>query len=111
MLSAWEEDYITVRIPVISDFTTALATDVLAGGKVVGTSANYPRITKLVLVLLHLLRKCFCVDLCIYVLWPLSKNIKDFKVHLYHLNNFNDSKPTRLSKVCRVSESAYYSDI
>ena len=60
MLSAPEEDYISVHIRVVGDFTTALAKavgcdfpadgdkgDIPAGGKIVGTSTNHPKVTNL----------------------------------------------------------------
>ena len=58
--SAPEEDYISVHIRVTGDFTTALAKavgcdfdakedkgDIPAGGKVVGTNINHPRVSTL----------------------------------------------------------------
>ena len=63
LLSAPEDDYISVHIRVGGDFTTALAKavgcdfladsdkeekeDIPAGGKVVGTSTNHPRVPNL----------------------------------------------------------------
>jgi NADPH oxidase 2 len=62
LLSAPEEDYISVHIRVTGDFTTALAKavgcdfpadgvkydrDIPAGGKVIGTNTNHPRVTTL----------------------------------------------------------------
>ena len=62
MLSAPEEDYISVHIRVVGDFTTALAKavgcdipadgvkdrgDIPAGGRVVGTNTDHPRVTNL----------------------------------------------------------------
>lgn len=60
LLSAPEEDYISVHIRVIGDFTTALAKavgydfdvkedkgDIPAGGKVVGTNTNHPKVVNL----------------------------------------------------------------
>jgi hypothetical protein len=63
LLSAPEEDYISVHIRVNGDFTTALAKavgcdfsadgvkddskDIPAGGKVIGTNTNHPRVINL----------------------------------------------------------------
>ena len=119
LLSAPEEDYISVHIRIVGDFTTTLAKavscslladgdrgDIAAGGKVVGTSTNYPKVTNLprvmidgpfgsaskdflnfetiLLMLRHLLRRCFCADqlhLC-SIFMASFQNKKDSEVHL-----------------------------
>jgi len=119
LTSAPEEDYISVHIRIVGDFTAALAKAVgcdfdskgekeasQAGGKVVGTSTNPP---------LNRVLPRVMVD------GPFGSASEDFdkfetillvgagigvtpfasilKTIWYRMNNFNNAKPTRLSKV------------
>ncbi|OCH90477.1 NADPH oxidase [Obba rivulosa] len=119
LTSAPEEDYISVHIRVVGDFTRALATAVgcdfekrdakgpkEAGGTVIGTAANPP---------LHKILPRIMVD------GPFGSASEDFlnfetvllvgagigvtpfasilKSIWYRMNHLNNSKPTRLSKV------------
>ncbi|KAI6112354.1 NADPH oxidase B [Pisolithus croceorrhizus] len=119
LTSAPEEDYISVHIRVAGDFTTALAEAVgcdfnsekakefdAAGGRVIGTNTNPP---------LHRVLPRVMVD------GPFGSASEDFlnyetvllvgagigvtpfasilKSIWYRMNNMNNSKPTRLSKV------------
>jgi NADPH oxidase len=117
LTSAPEEDYISVHIRVVGDFTGALAKavgcdfekkskDAPAGGKVIGTATNPPinRVLPRVMVdgpfgsasedFLNF-ETVLLVGAGIGVT-PFASILKSI---WYRMNNFNNSKPTRLSKV------------
>jgi predicted ferric reductase len=118
LTSAPEEDYISVHIRVAGDFTTALAKavgcdfsskgskgDIPAGGKVVGMNTN-PKVPNLPRVMVDgpfgsasedflKFETVLLVGAGIGVT-PFASILKSI---WYRMNNFNDSKPTRLSKV------------
>jgi NADPH oxidase 2 len=118
LTSAPEEDYISVHIRLVGDFTKALAKAVgceleskdkdkgaaQAGGKVIGTNTNINRTLPRVMVdgpfgsasedfLKY--ETVLLVGAGIGVT-PFASILKSI---WYRMNNFNDSKPTRLSKV------------
>jgi len=115
LTSAPEEDYISVHIRVVGDFTTALAKAVgcdfdskdkgEAGGKVVGRSNNALNRT-LPRVMVDGPFGSASEDFLNYetvLLVGAGIGVTPFASILksiwYRMNNFNDSKPTRLSKV------------
>ncbi|KAG1858984.1 ferric reductase NAD binding domain-containing protein [Suillus subalutaceus] len=102
-LSAPEEDYISVHIRVVGDLTAALAKAVgcnfdskdskdvdASGGKVIGTNANPPFNRDFLNY-----ETVFLVGAGIGVT-PFASIPKSI---WYRMNNLNNSKPTRLSKV------------
>ncbi|KAF7986117.1 hypothetical protein HWV62_41557 [Athelia sp. TMB] len=119
LTSAPEEDYISVHIRVVGDFTAALAKAVgcdfdsksekdvsQAGGKVVGTSSNPPLNRVLPRVMVDgpfgsasedfdKFETILLVGAGIGVT-PFASILKSI---WYRMNNFNNAKPTRLSKV------------
>jgi len=119
LTSAPEEDYISVHIRVVGDFTSALAKAVgcdfdskdgkeasTAGGKVVGTATNPPinRVLPRVMVdgpFGSASEDFFKYETVLLVgagigVTPFASILKSI---WYRMNNFNNSKPTRLSKV------------
>jgi NADPH oxidase len=119
LTSAPEEDYISVHIRVAGDFTTALAKAVgcdfsqtgdkpesPVGGKVVGTSTNPPLNRALPRVMVDGPFGSASEDFLNYetvLLVGAGIGVTPFASILksiwYRMNNLNDSKPTRLSKV------------
>ncbi|KAG5641082.1 hypothetical protein DXG03_006054 [Asterophora parasitica] len=122
LTSAPEEDYISVHIRVVGDFTKALAKavgcdfdskdkksekgDAPAGGKVVGTVANPPINRTLPRVMVDGPFGSASEDFLNYetiLLVGAGIGVTPFASILksiwYRMNNFNHSKPTRLSKV------------
>ncbi|TBU41089.1 NADPH oxidase [Dichomitus squalens] len=119
LTSAPEEDYISVHIRVAGDFTTAFAKAVGcdfgrnekgeksdAGGKVVGTSTNPPINRVLPRVMVDGPFGSASEDFLNYetvLLVGAGIGVTPFASILksiwYRMNNFNSSKPTRLSKV------------
>jgi len=122
LTSAPEEDYISVHIRVVGDFTTDLAKavgcdfpadgvkepkgDIPAGGKVVGTNTNHPRVANLPRVMIDgpfgsasegflNFETVLLIGAGIGVT-PFASILKSI---WYRMNNFNNSNPTRLSKV------------
>jgi len=119
LTSAPEEDYISVHIRVIGDFTTALAKavgcdfdakedkgDIPAGGKVVGTNINHPRVSTLPRVMVDGPFGSASEDFMKFEavllvgggigVTPFASILKSI---WYRMNRFNRSKLTRLSKV------------
>jgi len=116
LTSAPEEDYISVHIRVVGDFTDALAKAVGcdfdskdskdAGGKVVGTDTNPPinRVLPRVMVdgpFGSASEDFFKYEAVLLVgagigVTPFASILKSI---WYRMNNFNSAKPTRLSKV------------
>jgi NADPH oxidase len=119
LTSAPEEDYISVHIRVTGDFTTALAKavgcdfgakedkgDMPAGGKVVGTNINHPRVSTLPRVMVDGPFGSASEDFLKFEavllvgggigVTPFASILKSI---WYRMNNFNKSKRTRLSKV------------
>jgi predicted ferric reductase len=119
LTSAPEEDYISVHIRIVGDFTGALAKAVgcdfdskdgkeaaAAGGKVVGTATNPPinRVLPRVMVdgpFGSASEDFFKYETVLLVgagigVTPFASILKSI---WYRMNNFNNSKPTRLSKV------------
>jgi len=116
LTSAPEEDYISVHIRVVGDFTSALAKAVGcdfdskdtkdAGGKVVGTDTNPPinRVLPRVMVdgpFGSASEDFFKYETVLLVgagigVTPFASILKSI---WYRMNNFNSAKPTRLSKV------------
>ncbi|KAG6839592.1 hypothetical protein C0991_001108, partial [Blastosporella zonata] len=115
-----EEDYISVHIRVVGDFTKALAksvgcdfetkergkSDDTAGGKVVGTVTNPPINCTLPRVMVDGPFGSASEDFLNYetiLLVGAGIGVTPFASILksiwYRMNNFNNSKPTRLSKV------------
>lgn len=119
MCSAPEEDYISVHIRVAGDFTSAFASAIgcdfgkkgrgekgEAGGKVVGTAANPPINRVLPRVMVDGPFGSASEDFLNYetvLLVGAGIGVTPFASILksiwYRMNNFNNSKPTRLSKV------------
>ncbi|KAJ3499109.1 hypothetical protein NLJ89_g10135 [Agrocybe chaxingu] len=123
LTSAPEEDYISVHIRVVGDFTTALAKslgcdfpekggkgdkrgDTPAGGKVIGTNINPPMNRTLPRVMVDGPFGSASEDFLNYetiLLVGAGIGVTPFASILksiwYRMNNFNSSKPTRLSKV------------
>jgi NADPH oxidase len=118
LTSAPEEDYISVHIRVAGDFTTALSKAVgcdfgskgkgetPAGGKVIGTSTNPPINRTLPRVMVDGPFGSASEDFLKYetiLLVGAGIGVTPFASILksiwYRMNNFNNSKPTRLSKV------------
>jgi len=117
LTSAPEEDYLSVHIRVVGDFTNALARSVGcdfdtkdekagAGGKVVGTAANPPINRVLPRVMVDGPFGSASEDFLKFetvVLVGAGIGVTPFASILksiwYRMNNFNHSKPTRLSKV------------
>ncbi|KAF8812829.1 NADPH oxidase B [Phlegmacium glaucopus] len=119
LTSAPEEDYISVHIRVAGDFTTALSKalgcdfsskggkgDVPAGGKVVGTNTNHPKVAALPRVMVDGPFGSASEDFLNFetvLLVGAGIGVTPFASILksiwYRMNNLNDSKPTRLSKV------------
>ncbi|KAG9226910.1 hypothetical protein CCMSSC00406_0003417 [Pleurotus cornucopiae] len=117
LTSAPEEDYISVHIRVCGDFTRALALAVgcdfskekdkaPAGGKVVGTNTNPPINRTLPRVMVDGPFGSASEDFLNYetvLLVGAGIGVTPFASILksiwYRMNNFNHSKPTRLSKV------------
>ncbi|KAA1471994.1 NADPH oxidase [Dentipellis sp. KUC8613] len=119
LTSAPEEDYISVHIRVVGDFTEALAKAVGcdfeskggkaisdAGGKVVGTNTNPPVNRVLPRVMVDGPFGSASEDFLNYetvLLVGAGIGVTPFASILksiwYRMNNFNNSKPTRLSKV------------
>jgi NADPH oxidase len=116
LTSAPEEDYISVHIRVVGDFTGALAkavgcdfdskADKPSGGKVVGTSSN-PSVNRVLpRVMVDGPFGSASEDFLNYetvLLVGAGIGVTPFASILksvwYRMNNFNNSKPTRLSKV------------
>ncbi|KAJ8519114.1 hypothetical protein ONZ45_g3935 [Pleurotus djamor] len=117
LTSAPEEDYISVHIRVVGDFTKALSKavgcdfdskdkDKAAGGKVVGTNTNPPINRTLPRVMVDGPFGSASEDFLKYetvLLVGAGIGVTPFASILksiwYRMNNFNNSKPTRLSKV------------
>ncbi|ETW77417.1 putative NADPH oxidase [Heterobasidion irregulare TC 32-1] len=116
LTSAPEEDYISVHIRVVGDFTGALAKAVGcdfdtkekgdSGGKVVGTNVNPPLNRVLPRVMVDGPFGSASEDFLNYetvLLVGAGIGVTPFASILksiwYRMNNLNDSKPTRLSKV------------
>ncbi|KAI0767365.1 NADPH oxidase [Fomes fomentarius] len=118
LTSAPEEDYISVHIRVVGDFTKAFAKAIGcefdkgrgekgdAGGKVVGTAANPPINRVLPRVMVDGPFGSASEDFLNYetvLLVGAGIGVTPFASILksiwYRMNNFNNSKPTRLSKV------------
>jgi len=120
LTSAPEEDYMSLHIRVVGDFTKALAkavgcdfdskgakgADAPAGGKVVGTVSNPPLNRTLPRVMVDGPFGSASEDFLNYetvLLVGAGIGVTPFASILksiwYRMNNFNDSKPTRLSKV------------
>jgi len=119
LTSAPEEDYISVHIRVVGDFTKALAKavgcdfetkgskgDAPSGGKVVGTVSNPPLNRTLPRVMVDGPFGSASEDFLNYetvLLVGAGIGVTPFASILksiwYRMNNFNSSKPTRLSKV------------
>jgi len=115
LTSAPEEDYISVHIRVVGDFTGALAKALGCdfdskpakdGGKVVGTAANPPINRVLPRVMIDGPFGSASEDFLKYetvLLVGAGIGVTPFASILksiwYRMNNFNHSKPTRLSKV------------
>lgn len=118
LTSAPEEDYISVHIRVVGDFTGALAKavgcdfekkakgDAPAGGKVVGTRENPPVNRTLPRVMVDGPFGSASEDFLNFetiLLVGAGIGVTPFASILksiwYRMNNFNNSKPTRLSKV------------
>ncbi|KAI0061220.1 NADPH oxidase [Artomyces pyxidatus] len=117
LTSAPEEDYISVHIRVVGDFTTALSKALGCdfdskgekdrdGGKVIGTSANPPVNRVLPRVMVDGPFGSASEDFLNYetvLLVGAGIGVTPFASILksiwYRMNNFNSSKPTRLSKV------------
>jgi predicted ferric reductase len=119
LTSAPEEDYISIHIRVVGDFTTALAKAVgcdfeskgdkggtPAGGKVIGTSTNPPLNRVLPRIMVDGPFGSASEDYLNYetvLLVGAGIGVTPFASILksiwYRMNNFNNSKPTRLSKV------------
>lgn len=133
LTSAPEEDYISVHIRVAGDFTTALAKavgcdfptkgdkgdkrggkgdkddkggDIPAGGKVVGTNINHPRVPTLPRVMVDGPFGSASEDFLNFeavLLVGAGIGVTPFASILksiwYRMNNLHHSKPTRLSKV------------
>jgi len=120
LTSAPEEDYISVHIRVVGDFTTALAkavgcnpdskgekgSNAPAGGKVVGTDTNPPLNRVLPRVMVDGPFGSASEDYLNYetvLLVGAGIGVTPFASILksiwYRMNNFNSGKPTRLSKV------------
>jgi NADPH oxidase len=117
LTSAPEEDYISVHIRVVGDFTKALAKAVGcdfdtkgskgdSGGKVVGTVSNPPLNRTLPRVMVDGPFGSASEDFLKYetvLLVGAGIGVTPFASILksiwYRMNNFNSSKPTRLSKV------------
>ncbi|KAI0332196.1 NADPH oxidase [Cubamyces sp. BRFM 1775] len=118
LTSAPEEDYISVHIRVVGDFTSALAKAVGCdfekkkgekdelGGKVVGTAANPPINRVLPRIMVDGPFGSASEDFLNYetvLLVGAGIGVTPFASILksiwYRMNNFNSSKPTRLSKV------------
>ncbi|KAF8186342.1 NADPH oxidase isoform 2 [Pholiota molesta] len=122
LTSAPEEDYISVHIRVAGDFTTAFAKalgcdfpqrgdkkekgDAPAGGKVIGTNTNPPMNRTLPRVMVDGPFGSASEDFLNYetvLLVGAGIGVTPFASILksiwYRMNNFNNSKPTRLSKV------------
>lgn len=119
LTSAPEEDYISVHIRVAGDFTSAFASAIgcdfgkkgrgekgEAGGKVVGTAANPPINRVLPRVMVDGPFGSASEDFLNYetvLLVGAGIGVTPFASILksiwYRMNNFNNSKPTRLSKV------------
>lgn len=119
LTSAPEEDYISVHIRVAGDFTTALAQSLgcdfdskkdkgadKAGGKVIGTDVNPPVNKILPRIMVDGPFGSASEDFLNYetvLLVGAGIGVTPFASILksiwYRMNNFNNSKPTRLSKV------------
>lgn len=117
LTSAPEEDYLSVHIRVVGDFTQALAKAVgcdfeskdekpVIGGKVIGTAANPPRNRILPRVMVDGPFGSASEDFLKFetiVMVGAGIGVTPFASILksiwYRMNNFNNSKPTRLSKV------------
>jgi NADPH oxidase len=119
LTSAPEEDYISVHIRVVGDFTKALAKsvgcdfdtkgskgDAPSGGKVVGTVSNPPLNRTLPRVMVDGPFGSASEDFLNYetvLLVGAGIGVTPFASILksiwYRMNNFNSTKPTRLSKV------------
>ncbi|KIK63583.1 hypothetical protein GYMLUDRAFT_162846 [Collybiopsis luxurians FD-317 M1] len=116
LTSAPEEDYISVHIRVVGDFTTALSKAVgcdfkskekaEAGGKVIGTDTNPPLNVTLPRVMVDGPFGSASEDFLNYevvLLVGAGIGVTPFASILksiwYRMNNFNNDKPTRLSKV------------
>ncbi|KIK07073.1 hypothetical protein K443DRAFT_673646 [Laccaria amethystina LaAM-08-1] len=117
LTSAPEEDYISVHIRVVGDFTQALSKamgcdfekgkeETPAGGKVVGTNVNPPVNRLLPRVMVDGPFGSASEDFLKYetvLLVGAGIGVTPFASILksiwYRMNNFNNSKPTRLSKV------------
>ncbi|KAJ4487563.1 NADPH oxidase [Lentinula aciculospora] len=116
LTSAPEEDYISVHIRVVGDFTTALSKAVgcdfkskektEAGGKVIGTDTNPPLNVTLPRVMVDGPFGSASEDFLNYevvLLVGAGIGVTPFASILksiwYRMNNFNHGKPTRLSKV------------
>jgi NADPH oxidase 2 len=122
LTSAPEEDYISVHIRVVGDFTTALAKSLgcdfpekgkdkdkkepPAGGKVVGTNVNPPLNRALPRIMVDGPFGSASEDFLKYetvLLIGAGIGVTPFASILksiwYRMKNWNDSKPTRLSKV------------
>jgi len=122
LTSAPEDDYISVHIRVSGDFTKALAKavgcdflddgdevekeEIFAGGKVVGTNTNHPKVPNLPRVMVDGPFGSASEDFLKFetvLLIGAGIGVTPFASILksiwYRMNHFNDSKPTRLSKV------------
>ncbi|KAJ3728688.1 NADPH oxidase [Lentinula raphanica] len=116
LTSAPEEDYISVHIRIVGDFTTALSKAVgcdfkskektEAGGKVIGTDVNPPLNVTLPRVMVDGPFGSASEDFLNYevvLLVGAGIGVTPFASILksiwYRMNNFNHGKPTRLSKV------------
>jgi len=117
LTSAPEEDYISVHIRVVGDFTTALSKAVgcdfdskekgdAAGGKVIGTNVNPPLNRTLPRVMIDGPFGSASEDFLKYetvMLVGAGIGVTPFASILksiwYRMTGFNNSKPTRLSKV------------
>lgn len=119
LTSAPEEDYISVHIRVAGDWTTAMSKAVGcdfgkkgdkekdAGGKVIGTNTNPPINKVLPRVMVDGPFGSASEDFLNYetvLLVGAGIGVTPFASILksiwYRMNNLNNSKPTRLSKVC-----------
>ncbi|KAJ4001461.1 NADPH oxidase [Lentinula boryana] len=116
LTSAPEEDYISVHIRIVGDFTTALSKAVgcefkskdktQAGGKVIGTDTNPPLNVTLPRIMVDGPFGSASEDFLDYevvLLVGAGIGVTPFASILksiwYRMNNFNHEKPTRLSKV------------